>query len=78
MALNVLSLLIFGTGLVSLVLLAFSVLVGAGSSKRGRLDEWVERASSVFLNKLFEITVSERNYQTLLSSQNLLAVVREP
>ena len=50
----------------------------AGTFKRGRLVEWVEKASFDRLNKLFEITAIERHYQTLLSTRNLLAVVREP
>ena len=49
-----------------------------GTSKRGRLVEWVEKASFDRLNKLFEITAAERHYQTLLIARNLLAVVREP
>ena len=40
--------------------------------------KWVEKASFIHLNKLFEITTSERNHHTLISTQNLLAVVREP
>lgn len=39
--------------------------------------EWVEKASFNLLNRLFEIATDERNYQTLLSTRNLLAVVRE-
>lgn len=39
--------------------------------------EWVENASFNRLNRLFEIATDERNYQTLLSTRNLLAVVRE-
>ena len=50
----------------------------ADTSKRGRLVEWVEKASFDRLNKLFEITAIERHYQTLLFARNLLAVVREP
>ena len=50
----------------------------AGTSKRGRLVEWVEKTSFDCLNKLFEITAAERHYQTLLTAGNLLAVVREP
>ena len=49
-----------------------------GTSKRNGLVEWVEKASLDRLNKLFEITAIERHYQTLLSTMNLLAVVREP
>lgn len=59
-------------------MLALFVLVGLGSSKRGRLVEWVEKASFIHLNKLFKITTSKRNYQTLLYARNLLVVVREP
>ena len=49
-----------------------------GTSKRGRLVEWVEKASFDCLNRLFEIIAIERHYQTLLSARNLLAVVPEP
>lgn len=56
----------------------FSVSVGVGKERRGCLVEWVEKASFVRLNKLFEITSSEKNYQTLLYSQNLFAIIREP
>ena len=40
--------------------------------------EWVKKASFNRLNRLFEITTIERHHQTLLSTQNLLAVVQEP
>lgn len=40
--------------------------------------KWVEKASFDRLNKLFVISASERNYQTLLMDRNLLAVVQEP
>ena len=50
----------------------------AGTDKRGRVVEWVEKASFDRLNKLFEITTAERHHQTLLTVLNLLAVVREP
>ena len=53
-------------------------MADVGSGKRDRLVEWVEKASFVRLNKLFEIIVSERNHHTLLSAQNLFVVVREP
>ncbi|RVW98102.1 hypothetical protein CK203_029018 [Vitis vinifera] len=52
-------------------------LVLPGSDKRGHVVEWVEKASFVRLNKLFEITAAERQYATLLTAQNLMAVVRE-
>ena len=54
------------------------VVDNAGTSKRGRLVEWVEKASFDRLNKLFKIIVAERHYQTLLTARNLLAVVQEP
>ena len=50
----------------------------ASTSKRGRLVEWVEKATFDRLNKLFKITVAKKHYQTLLTARNLLAVVREP
>nr|CAN72789.1 hypothetical protein VITISV_025818 [Vitis vinifera] len=53
-------------------------LPSRGSHKRGRLVEWVEKASFDRLNKLFKITTIERHHQTLLSARNLLAVVQEP
>lgn len=39
--------------------------------------EWVEKPSFAWLNKLFEISSSERNYQVLLIDKNLQAVVKE-
>ena len=39
-----------------------------GTDKRGRVVEWVEKASFDILNKLFEIAAGERSYQTLLST----------
>ncbi|RVW43444.1 hypothetical protein CK203_070411 [Vitis vinifera] len=53
-------------------------LVLPGSDMRGHVVEWVEKASFVRLNKLFEITAAERQYVTLLTARNLMAVVREP
>ncbi|RVX15686.1 hypothetical protein CK203_009087 [Vitis vinifera] len=50
----------------------------AGTDKRGRVVEWVEKTSFDHLNKLFEITAAERHHQTLLTARNLLVVVREP
>ena len=70
--------LIFDAWLNSIRLLTFFVLADAGSGKRDRLVEWVEKALFVRLNNLFEITVIERNHHTLLSARNLLTVVREP
>ena len=51
--------------------------VDAGTDRRGRLVEWVEKASFLRLNKLFEIVPSERNYQTLLSIWNLAALAQD-
>ena len=70
--------LIFDAWLNSIRLLTFFVLADEGSGKRGCLVEWVEKASFVRLNKLFEITTTERNHHTLISAHNLLAVVQEP
>ncbi|RVW89501.1 hypothetical protein CK203_043592 [Vitis vinifera] len=53
-------------------------LVLPGSDKRGRVVEWVEKASFARLNKLFEITAAKRHHETLLTARNLLAVVQEP
>ena len=50
----------------------------AGTDKRGRVVEWVEKASFDILNKLFEIAAGERSCQTLLSVQNLRLVTQEP
>lgn len=58
-------------------LLTYSIFAAVGADRRGRLVEWVEKASFNRLNKLFEITASEKNYQMLLSSLNLLTVVWE-
>ncbi|RVX00792.1 hypothetical protein CK203_026528 [Vitis vinifera] len=52
-------------------------LVIPGPERRGHIVDWVERASFACLNKLFEIDAKERHYKTLLSAQNLMAVVRE-
>ncbi|RVX09047.1 hypothetical protein CK203_013857 [Vitis vinifera] len=48
-----------------------------GPEKRGHIVDWVEKASFVYVNKLFEIDAKERHYKTLLSARNLMAVVRE-
>ena len=39
--------------------------------------EWVEKASFARLNKLFEISTSERNYQIFFMDKNLQAVIKE-
>ena len=49
-------------------MLTFSVSVSTDKETRGRLVEWVEKASFVRLNKLFEITSNEKNHQTFLSA----------
>ena len=49
----------------------------AGSDRRGHVVEWVEKTSFVRLNNLFKITVAERQYMTLLTARNLMAVVWE-
>ena len=49
----------------------------AGTNRRDRVVEWVEKASFDHLNKLFEIATVERYHQTLLTARNLLAIVRE-
>lgn len=58
-------------------LLTYSIFADASADRRGRLVTWVEKASFDRLNRLFEITVGERNYQMLISSRNLLVVVWE-
>lgn len=52
-------------------------LCSAGKDRRGRLVEWVERASSDRPNKLFEISASEPNHQVLLIDKNLQVMVKE-
>ncbi|RVW36608.1 hypothetical protein CK203_072891 [Vitis vinifera] len=49
-----------------------------GQDKRGKLVEWVEKASFDRLNRLFKIVAAERSCETLLSAQNLRSVTREP
>lgn len=39
--------------------------------------EWVENDSFDRLNKLFEISTTERDHQVLLMDKNLLPMVRE-
>ena len=48
-----------------------------GKDKRGKLVEWVEKASFDRLNRLFEIAADERSCETLLSVQNLRSVTQE-
>ncbi|KAL6332995.1 hypothetical protein AAG906_020011 [Vitis piasezkii] len=49
-----------------------------GQDKRGKLVEWVEKASFDRLNRLFEIAAAERSCETLLSVRNLRSVTQEP
>lgn len=58
-------------------MLTLSILIDADKDRRGRLVEWVEKASFDLLNKLFVITFDKKNHQTLLTAWNLLAVIRE-
>lgn len=48
-----------------------------GKRRRDRLVEWVEKASFDRLNKLFVISVGERNHETLLADQNLQTLVKD-
>lgn len=74
---NIFSLIFYVESLASLArLLTCLVFMGVGTDKRGRLVEWVEKASFDRLNKLFEIMVGEKNCQMLLSTQNLRAVTQ--
>ncbi|RVW70471.1 hypothetical protein CK203_058329 [Vitis vinifera] len=65
-----------GRGYWSIRIGLFSKLL-IGASGRGHVVEWVEKASFARLNKLFEITAAERQYVTLLTARNLMAVVWE-
>ena len=60
------------------VLLTSFTFLSAGQEKRGKLVEWVEKASFDRLNSLFEIAATERSCETLLSAQNLRSVMKEP
>ncbi|RVW16822.1 hypothetical protein CK203_076462 [Vitis vinifera] len=51
------------------------VVEGPRPGKKGKLVEWVEKASFDRLNRLFEIAAAERSCETLLSAQNLRSVV---
>ena len=48
-----------------------------GKMRRGRLVEWVDKASFDRLNKLYVIFANERNHETLLTKQNLLKLVQD-
>ena len=54
------------------------ILLGAGKERRGKVVEWVEKASFDRLNMLFEIAAGERSCETLLSAQNLRLVTQVP
>ncbi|RVW36796.1 hypothetical protein CK203_103354 [Vitis vinifera] len=47
-----------------------------GKDRRGKVVEWVEKASFDRLNRLFEIAAGERSCETLLSAQNLRLVTQ--
>ncbi|RVW58353.1 hypothetical protein CK203_113611 [Vitis vinifera] len=47
---------------------AFAPTSVEGQDKRGKLVEWVEKASFDRLNRLFEIAAAERSCETLLSA----------
>ena len=49
----------------------------ARKRRRGQLVEWVDKTSFNRLNKLFMISTSERDHETLLTNQNLLSLVRD-
>lgn len=48
-----------------------------GKRRRCRLVKWVDKTSFDRLNKLFMISTGEQNHETLLTNQNLLALVRD-
>ncbi|RVW96222.1 hypothetical protein CK203_020812 [Vitis vinifera] len=49
-----------------------------GKDRRGKVVEWMEKASFDRLNRLFEIAAGERSCETLLSAQNLRLVTQVP
>lgn len=57
------------------LLLMFSIWCITGNKRRWQLVKWVDKASFDQLNKLFVISASERNHQTLLIDKNLKYVV---
>ena len=50
----------------------------AGKSRRGRLVNWVEKASFKKIQKLLEISERERYYEILLTVRNLRELSRSP
>ena len=53
-------------------------IIGAGKSRRGRLVNWVEKASLEKIRRLLEITKHECHYEVLLTLKNLADVRRNP
>ena len=53
-------------------------IIGAGKSRRGRLVNWVEKASLEKIRRLLEISEQERHYEVLLTLKNLTDVRRNP
>ncbi|RVX16523.1 hypothetical protein CK203_006236 [Vitis vinifera] len=49
----------------------------SGKMRRCRLVKWVNKTSFDRLNKLYMISTGEQNHETLLTDQNLLALVRD-
>ena len=71
----------FCLAVISSLLLIYSrslCLSNAGKERWGRLVEWMEKASFTHLNKLFEIDVSERAHNVLLSNKNLQVLIENP
>ena len=52
--------------------------MGAGKDRRGKVVEWVEKASCDRLNRLFDIAAGEMSCEMLLSAQNLCLVTQVP
>ena len=50
----------------------------AGKSRRGRLVNWVEKASFKKIQKLLEISERERHHEILLTARNLRELSRSP
>ncbi|RVW25988.1 hypothetical protein CK203_098055 [Vitis vinifera] len=55
-----------------------AVLRTGRQDKRGKLVEWVEKASFDRLNRLFKIAATERSCETLFSTQNSVRSLRSP
>ena len=50
----------------------------AGKSQRGKLVNWVEKASFKKIQRLLEISERERHHEILLTAQNLRELSRSP